>query len=248
MRVKRGRGLFLPYSQSEITGVLPIQSNSPEAYDAFVKCAPILFKLHVSALLRGSLVPMPGDLCDLLTRCAIDLLSQFEKYPDQSGLASSIFSIIEDLRYYAQTKSYNFGMDPEVLAVMKKGDPRTVMSGDVFVSLETKPLAGILAGILAPTPRIARAVLGHMAYLSSNRSIADANQRASALQNLIGFEQDNVQDPGAAFSPDPVKQVYDTVDLPCLQSAAEMSALQTISHVFAETKVYDESANDASQY
>ena len=239
--------LYVPGSQNEISGVLPLRSINTVAYDVFVKCAPILFKLHVSASLRGSLVPIAGDLCALLTRCALRLLNQFAEIPNEST-ASCIFSIIEDLRYYTQMRSHTFGMAPEVIAVMNEGDPRTVMAGDVFIPSETKPLAGILAGIITPTPRLARAVLGHMAYLSSNRSIGDPKQRITALQNLIGFTEDNVQDPGPAFTEDRVKIVYDSANLPGLKSAADMNALRTISHVFAATKVYEESAHDASQF
>lgn len=238
--------LYAPGSKNEITGVLPLRSISADAYDIFVKCAPVLFKLHVSASIRGSFVPIAGDLSALLARCAIRLLRQFAEIPNEST-ASCIFSIIEDLRYFAQVKSDRFGMSREVIEIMNNGDPRTVMAGDVFIPSETKPLAGILSGILTPTPRFARAVLGHMAYLYTNRSISDVTQRVSALQKLIGFTQSNVQDPGPALSEDPVKNVYSQVN-PNLKSCAEMGALRTISRVFAATKVYEESAHDASQF
>ncbi|PRP74681.1 hypothetical protein PROFUN_03603 [Planoprotostelium fungivorum] len=253
-RMQSGDGheaqLFAPGTHDEITGVLPLRSLAPESYDRLQQLAPTLMSLHVSASLRGSLVPMPGDLGAMATSCCVRLARQLSDDPT-SATAQTLLFAMNDLNSNLKKK---LGMSPEVILWMNGEDPRLAMAGDLNIASELKPFAGILAGVLQPKKQLADAILGYVYYLGCNRKYDSPEARTRTIQRfsrkLLEISEKRDVPVGEIFSPDPDVEnlVYREFSSEFLHQHTDPSPFKTLSCVWAARAAYDKSPDDVPKF
>ncbi|PRP75420.1 hypothetical protein PROFUN_15760, partial [Planoprotostelium fungivorum] len=238
--------LKAPGSQDTITGVLPLRSLAPDAFDRLYKLAPTLLSLHVSASLRGSLVPMPGDHAAMATSCAVRMAQQLREQPSTAS-AQTLLYILKDICETFQQK--DMGLKREVIDLLNGNDPRVAMAGDLFIASDLKPHAAVLRGTVNRSSKLARAVVGYNMYLSCGRRFSTPEERAAEIARLLQFSEANETSAGAPNTVDPdVEKVWDTYDGAFLAGQIGVDHLNTLRCVWAVRVAYEKTGGQAEAF
>lgn len=217
LRAATMRGTVLQYPglgvDAPVTGVAPIHSLDPEAYNAYTRgTVRRMADLQASLTIRGLLAPLPFDG---LARDAATLLQACRQPDVPDEPRQRVVDALRDTVHHAMSTYAQKSLAP-LAADLVGPCPRVWLTGDRDVSSALKPLAVLLChpdardADRATIQRAMRAIYG-LAALRASRFVDD---RPGQLAALIGIDSESMPPLAPLFQPDvPFDDQQFTVDV-----------------------------------